>query len=93
MRFISDTQPHRAIPLTAALCTAVAAKIEGTIVQQCLAPELVNSETFNQHEITIGHTSGKIQVNATIDAKGDAECATVYRTARRIFEGQMFWNE
>lgn len=37
VRFIGDTQPHRAIPLTGALCTAVAAKIKGSIVGQCLS--------------------------------------------------------
>ena len=37
VRFISDIQPHRAILLTGALCTAVAAKIKGSIVEQCLS--------------------------------------------------------
>ncbi|HEY8290775.1 MAG TPA: PrpF domain-containing protein, partial [Acetobacteraceae bacterium] len=32
VRFISNGQPHRALPLTASLCTAVAARIAGTVV-------------------------------------------------------------
>ena len=79
VRFISDGQPHRAIPLTAALCTAAAAKIPGSIVQQC-----VREIPVNDGVITIGHPSGRIQVNATMDDKGDVECCTVIRTARRI---------
>jgi 2-methylaconitate cis-trans-isomerase PrpF len=79
VRFISDGQPHRAIPLTAALCTAAAAKIPGSIVQEC-----VRETPVNDGVITIGHPSGRIQVNATMDHKGDVECCSVVRTARRI---------
>lgn len=79
VRFISDGQPHRAIPLTAALCTAAAAKVAGSVVQQCVREMPVKPDV-----ITIGHPSGRIQVNATMDDKGDVECCTVVRTARRI---------
>ena len=37
-RFLSNGQPHRALPLTASLCTAVAAHIAGTLVAEALAP-------------------------------------------------------
>jgi 2-methylaconitate cis-trans-isomerase PrpF len=87
LRFISDEQPHRAIPLTAALCTAVASKIKGSIVEQCLT-----SKPVNDGMATIGHASGRIQVDATMDEKGEAECATVFRTARRIFDGKVYYN-
>jgi 2-methylaconitate cis-trans-isomerase PrpF len=87
VRFISDRQPHRAIPLTAALCTASAAKISGSVVHQCL-----RSTPVTDGLITIGHPSGRIEVNATMDANGDVECATVMRTTRRLMEGKIFWN-
>jgi 2-methylaconitate cis-trans-isomerase PrpF len=88
VRFISDTQPHRAIPLTAALTTAVAARIPGTIVEQLLAPDPVMDNA-----ITIGHASGRLQVNATMDPLDPLipVSATVYRTAKRIFEGNVYW--
>ena len=85
-RVLSDRQPHRAIPLTAALCTAAAAKIEGSVVHQSLAEKLVDDES-----ITIGHPSGRIQVNAAKAADGTIERATVYRTARRLMEGHVFF--
>lgn len=90
IRFISDTQPHRAIPLTAALTTAVAARIPGTIVEQLLAPDPVMEDA-----ITIGHASGRLQVNATMDEQnpGIPLSATVYRTAKRLFEGDIFWTD
>jgi len=43
--------------------------------------------------VTIGHPSGKIEVGSKMDGHGDVECVSVVRTARRIFEGQVFWNE
>ncbi|EFQ93052.1 hypothetical protein PTT_09693 [Pyrenophora teres f. teres 0-1] len=88
VRFLSDTQPHRAIPLTAALTTAVAARIPGTIVEQMLAPEpLVPSV------ITIGHASGQLQVDATMHEKNKLIplSAAVFRTAKRLFEGNIFY--
>jgi 2-methylaconitate cis-trans-isomerase PrpF len=90
IRFLSDTQPHRAIPLTAALTTAVAARIPGTIVEQMLAPELLT-----EGAITIGHASGRLQVNATMDERNRLMpvSGTVYRTAKRLFEGEVFWTD
>jgi hypothetical protein len=87
VRFISDAQPHRAIPLTGALCTATAAKVSGSVAQQC-----VRQTPVEENLITIGHSSGRIQVNATMDEKGDVESASVVRTARRLMEGRVYWN-
>ncbi|USP81151.1 uncharacterized protein yc1106_08425 [Curvularia clavata] len=90
LRFLSDTQPHRAIPLTAALTTAVAARIPGTIVEQMLSPE-----PLVEGAITIGHGSGRLQVNAAMDEKNKLipVTGTVYRTAKRLFEGETFWTD
>jgi 2-methylaconitate cis-trans-isomerase PrpF len=90
IRFLSDTQPHRAIPLTAALTTAVAARIPGTIVEQMLAPE-----PLTEGAITIGHASGRLHVNATMDERNRLMpvSGTVYRTAKRLFEGELFWTD
>ncbi|KZM21409.1 uncharacterized protein EKO05_0006213 [Ascochyta rabiei] len=90
VRFLSDTQPHRAIPLTAALTTAVAARIPGTLVEQILAPDPVMDGA-----ITIGHASGRLHVDATMDDKDKLTPinGTVYRTAKRLFEGSTFWTE
>src|SRR5258708_7043556 len=35
-RFVSNGQPHRALPLTGSLCTAVAARIAGTVVAEAM---------------------------------------------------------
>ncbi|EOD45074.1 putative duf453 domain protein [Neofusicoccum parvum UCRNP2] len=88
IRFLSDEQPHRAIPLTGALCVAAAAKVKGSVVQRHVAQKLVDPEM-----ITIGHSSGRIQVTAAMNDRGEVETATVFRTARRIMDGQIYWNE
>jgi 2-methylaconitate cis-trans-isomerase PrpF len=89
VRFLSDTQPHRAIPLTAALTTAVAARIPGTIVEQALGEKLVD-----EGKLTIGHASGKIQVDATMkEGSWEPEVAAVYRTAKRIMDGIVYYPE
>jgi 2-methylaconitate cis-trans-isomerase PrpF len=90
VRFISDAQPHRAIPLTGSLCTAAAAMVPGSIVNEALGKR---TGAGSEGSITIGHPSGKIQVGAKMDGNGDVECVSVVRTARRIFEGNVFWNE
>lgn len=53
IRVISDRQhrqPHRAIPLTATICSAAAAKIKGTVVEQCPRETTIRSDS-----ILIGH--------------------------------------
>ena len=56
-RFLSNGQPHRALPLTASLCTGVAACIAGTLVAEALAPDARTREA-----IRIGMPSGILAV-------------------------------
>src|SRR5690348_3910441 len=56
-RFLSNGQPHRALPLTASLCTAIAADIAGTIVAEAL-----RAGTGGQ--VRIGMPSGILTVGA-----------------------------
>ncbi|ETS87661.1 hypothetical protein PFICI_01489 [Pestalotiopsis fici W106-1] len=82
-RALSVGQPHKAIPVTVALAAAAAAKLPGSTVYQCV-----------QHGgdgLVINHASGTIKVDAKYDQDGDLEVATVFRTARRLMEGKIFW--
>ncbi|KAK7207842.1 PrpF protein [Myxozyma melibiosi] len=93
VRAMSVGQPHRAIPITVALATAAAARLEGSVVHDALAK---NREPADKDGITIGHSSGKIVVGAKFEGgEGDEPLklahATVYRTARRLFEGVVYW--
>ena len=86
-RFLSNGQPHRALPLTASLCTAVAARIEGTVVNQVLGADAAGS-------IRIGMPSGILTVDADVARGADGEwiahSGAFYRTARRLFDGRIY---
>ena len=86
-RFLSNGQPHRALPLTAALCTAVAANIAGTLVAEALAPEA-------GAQVRIGMPSGILTVGAEVEQDGTgqwvAHSGAFYRTARRLFDGRIY---
>ncbi|KAF2446825.1 DUF453-domain-containing protein, partial [Karstenula rhodostoma CBS 690.94] len=88
VRFLSDTEPHPAIPLTGALTTAVAARMPLTVVEQLLSPEEVMPGT-----VTIAHPSGRIQVKLDYDTekKPPVWVGSVSSTAQRLFEGKAFW--
>lgn len=84
-RCISAGDPHRALPITAALCTAAAAQVPGTLVEK-LARK-------GGDGIVIGHASGTIAVDARVEQtdKGwEVPTASVFRTARKLFEGKVF---
>jgi len=86
-RMLSNGQPHRALPLTVTLCTAVAARLEGSIVHQ-LTRRGANPEA----EIRIAMPSGVLTVAATVARKNGqwrAEQGAFYRTQRRMFEGYV----
>lgn len=87
-RVISSGQPHRALPLTVSLCTAVAARIEGTVVAEMLAPGAVEGGALR-----LGMPSGILTVGADVaieDGRWVARAGSFYRTARRLFDGRVW---
>ncbi|KAL5344129.1 PrpF protein [Aspergillus crustosus] len=86
VRALSVGQPHKAVPITVALALAAAARIPGSTVA-----EVTSAKPVDPAGITIGHASGSVLVGATFGGNGRLEYATVFRTARRLFEGRIFW--
>ena len=88
-RFLSKWQPHRALPLTASLCTGVAACIAGTLVAEALAPDARTREA-----IRIGMPSGILAVGAAVEQTGPngwiAQRGSFFRTTRRLFAGRLY---
>jgi len=87
-RMISVGQPHRATPLTAALCLAVACRIPGTVAQ-ALVREIAAGQG-----VRIGHASGSIMVGAEVVTENGVlhvPHATVFRTQRRLFQGEVLY--
>jgi 2-methylaconitate cis-trans-isomerase PrpF len=88
IRMISSGQPHRAVPVTGATCLAIAARIAGTIPNRLASA--------SRGAITIAHPSGLIVVDAAVTNADDPERAradfgAVYRTARRLFDGRVYY--
>ena len=86
-RVMSNGQPHRALPLTASLCLAVAARLPGSVVFDATRPT-----GDPESEIRIAMPSGVLTVAATVrklEGQWHAEQGAFYRTQRRMFEGQV----
>jgi hypothetical protein len=86
-RMVSSGNTHRALPLTGALCTAVAARVEGTLVQRVARPA-----ADPDADIRLLQPSGILTVACAVRQGTDgwvAEQAAVYRTQRRLFEGNV----
>ena len=84
-RMISVGQPHRAIPLTGALCLAVACRVPGSI-----PAELARA---GGTDIRIAQASGLTVVEADVqmrDGAAYAVSASVLRTQRRLMDGFVY---
>jgi 2-methylaconitate cis-trans-isomerase PrpF len=87
VRVVSSGQPHRALPVTISLCTAVAARITGTVVAEALSP------AAGSKSLRLGMPSGVLTVDADVASEGGAWIAragSFYRTARRLFDGRVW---
>jgi len=77
---------HKAYPGTAGVCTAVAARIPGSVVAEVTAPG--DGDT-----LTVGHPSGTMPIWARVRRTAGevvVERAAYARTARRLAEGYAF---
>lgn len=86
VRMISMEQPHRAVPITGAICLALACRVPGTI------PATLARATDGP--LTLSHPSGAVLVDAAVSAGAGTPRAisgTVYRTARLMFSGQVHY--
>lgn len=78
------TKLHKTYPVGAAVATAAAAAIHGTIASECL-------NVVPRGEVLIGHPAGIMRVG--IDTSGDEVIrGTVIRTARRLFDGVLYYD-
>lgn len=86
IRMLSSGQPHRALPATGTVCTAVALAIEGSVAWRVGRPAGTGPRR-------LAMPSGVITVEADVAghaAQAQARSGTLYRTARRLFEGRVF---
>ncbi|MEW6266181.1 MAG: PrpF domain-containing protein [Thermodesulfobacteriota bacterium] len=87
VRIMSMGTLHKAYAVTGAICTAGAAKIEGSVVNQVL-----REEAHDRVEIRLGHPGGRLTPGAVMSKKDGQfhyEKAIIGRTARRLMEGHV----
>lgn len=84
-RAISMGTPHKAIPLTAAMCLSAAARIPGTIANQLssIQPKVSNV-------IRVGHPSGVFSSKTTF-VNDTLRSISVTRTQRRLMDGYVYY--
>ncbi|TWP27284.1 3-methylitaconate isomerase [Apibacter muscae] len=85
-RMLSMGKLHPTYAITGGICTAIAAKIPGTIVN-----EIVKDESVKE-EIIIGHCNGTLSVDSEIQMdKEDIKAirGTVFRTAKVLIRGEV----
>jgi len=83
-RITSMGQIHRVLPLTGAMCLAVACRITGTVSQR-IAGDV-------DGELLLANPSGVLPVDAAVtqgNGPWSANTVTVYRTARALMEGSV----
>jgi 2-methylaconitate cis-trans-isomerase PrpF len=88
VRMISVGQPHRAVPITGSICLAVAARVPGSIPHEAAGGVA--------GPLRIAHPSGVTLVDASVVGGASvstlkAEYGAVYRSARRLFEGNVVY--
>ena len=86
VRMLSMEQPHRAVPITGSICLAIAARIPGSVPAGLCASA--------EGPLTISHPSGSTLVDArVVDVEGQpvAQSGSVFRTARKLFSGQVHY--
>jgi len=82
VRVLSMGRCHRAIPITSAMCLAVAAQLDSGVVRASL-------DGKPPDEVTIAHPSGVSTVGVSVsrDPTLSVASVSVLRTARRLMEG------
>ena len=87
-RYLSMQTAHRSYAAAGSICTAVAARLPGTVVQACAAAANQQSDI-----VRFAHPAGVMTVTLQMRGAGaevEVESATVQRTARRIMSGAVW---
>jgi len=87
-RMLSMGKCHRTMAGTAAICTAVAAAIEGTVVH-----EVTRNGAGAAGEVRIGHGAGVLDIGVKAERRPEGwhvVSVSTFRNARRIMDGYVY---
>ena len=87
-RMLSMGRAHRTMAGTAAICTAAAAAVDGTIVHEVARPSAAPAGV-----VRIGHAAGTLDISVAAERRADGwhvRSVCTYRTARRIMDGRIY---
>jgi 2-methylaconitate cis-trans-isomerase PrpF len=92
VRYLSNGQPHRAVPATGAMSTAAAALIPGSLVERSMKTRSADSSR-GPLVVRVAHPSGctDVEAEAAVGPNGLPAVArlSVHRTTRRLFTGMV----
>jgi hypothetical protein len=87
VRQLAMQKPHKALAVVGSVCSAVAAAIEHTVVDEC-------KRAGGRGVTRLGHPSGVLQVASEVRRAGDGDYtiakAQIERTARLIMAGELY---
>jgi len=94
---------HGSLQLTGAVCLATAACTEGTVANQFRNQRRSEGRKSSQitrvdsaselgvNRVSLRHPGGDMDVDVLLNGEDQAEEVTVFRTARRLFEGTVYY--
>ncbi|WP_457093496.1 4-oxalomesaconate tautomerase [Microvirga sp. P5_D2] len=80
--FMNAQRCHKGHAVTGALCIAAACRLPGSVAHDLATPSLSSL-------VNLEHPSGRTEIDLSFDASGHVSRASLVRTARRIFEGNV----
>jgi 4-oxalomesaconate tautomerase len=80
--FMNARRCHKGHAVTGALCIAAACRLPGSVAHDLATTSLSSL-------VNLEHPSGRIEIDLSLDASGHITRASLVRTARRIFEGNV----
>ncbi|MBX3567864.1 MAG: PrpF family protein [Rhizobiaceae bacterium] len=87
VRMMSMGKAHKALPITGSICLAAALRLPGSV------PKRVATDQGSS-VLRLAHPSGLMAVDAKVSAAAGGPhvaYASVIRTARLLFDGQLYW--
>lgn len=97
VRGFSGGKLHPSFHISGALCVGICVVVQGTAAQALRSSEAHDlSSAKSDYEITISHPGGLMDLSVNIAPEGkddiSVKSASLFRTARRLFDGRVYYH-